>query len=99
MTHWLLTLLLGPLLLYQGFRVRRNILLLPEPPGERTGTAGDGPPLRLLVTGDSAAAGVGAAHQQSACLSAVDGAHACSRLAHLTLTDDRARRASLGNNN
>lgn len=94
MTHWLLTLLLGPLLLYQGFRVRRNILLLPEPPGERTGTAGSGPLLRLLVTGDSAAA-----HQQSACLSAVDGAHACSRLAHLTLTDDRARRASLGNKN
>lgn len=68
MTHWLLTLLLGPLLLYQGFRVRRNILLLPEPPGERTGTAGNGPPLRLLVTGDSAAAGVGAAHQQEALL-------------------------------
>lgn len=68
MTHWLLTLLLGPLLLYQGFRVRKNILLLPEPPGEQTGTAGSGPLLRLLVTGDSAAAGVGAAHQQEALL-------------------------------
>jgi serine protease Do len=54
MTHWLLTLLLGPLLLYQGRRVRRNIPLLPEPPGERTGVAGTGPPLHLLVTGDSA---------------------------------------------
>lgn len=68
MTHLLLTLLLGPLLLYQGRRVRKNILLLPEPPGERTGTAGNGPPLRLLVTGDSAAAGVGAEHQQEALL-------------------------------
>lgn len=68
MTHWLLTLLLGPLLLYQGRRVRKNIPLLPEPPGERTGVAGTGPPLRLLVTGDSAAAGVGAAHQQDALL-------------------------------
>jgi lysophospholipase L1-like esterase len=57
---------LAPLLLAQGLRVRRNALRLPEPPGPRAGTAGEGPPLRLLVTGDSAAAGVGAATQDEA---------------------------------
>jgi lysophospholipase L1-like esterase len=66
--HWLATLILGPLLLYQGRRVRRTVPLLPEPPGERTGVTGDGPRLRLLVTGDSAAAGVGATHQDEALL-------------------------------
>lgn len=39
---------------------------LPEPSGVRSGAAGDGPPLRLLIAGDSAAAGVGAATQKEA---------------------------------
>ncbi len=69
----LLTLTLGPLLLAQGRRVRRVTPVLPEPPGERCGTRGagrrgDGRPLGLLVVGDSAAAGVGAAHQDEALL-------------------------------
>lgn len=85
MTHELLTLLLGPLLLYQGRRVRRNISLLPEPPGERTGTAGTGPPLRLLVTGDSAAAGVGATHQQEALLGQLVARLSDNFLVHFTL--------------
>lgn len=68
LSHWLITLLLGPLLLYQGRQVRRTVPQLPEPPGERTGRTGQGPGLRLLVTGDSAAAGVGAAHQREALL-------------------------------
>ena len=54
---------MAPLLLAQGLRVRRTAMRLPEPPGPRSGTAGDGPPLRLLVAGDSAAAAVGAASQ------------------------------------
>ncbi len=58
--------LLSPLLLWQGRRVRRDTPVLPEPPGPRSGFAGAGPPLRLLVVGDSAAAGVGASHQQEA---------------------------------
>ncbi len=66
-TH-LLTLALAPLLLAQGRRVRRITPVLPEPPGEREGTRGDGRPLGLLVVGDSAAAGVGAAHQDEALL-------------------------------
>ncbi len=68
MLHTLLTLTLGPVLLVQGRAVRRDTPILPEPPGDRHGTAGDGPPLRLLILGDSAAAGVGAAHQDDALL-------------------------------
>lgn len=58
--------LLGPLLWLQGRHVRRTTPRLPEPPGERAGQAGCGPTLRILIAGDSAAAGVGAASQQEA---------------------------------
>jgi lysophospholipase L1-like esterase len=54
---------MAPVLVAQGLRVRRTALRLPEPPGPRSGTAGEGPPLRLLVAGDSAAAAVGAPSQ------------------------------------
>jgi lysophospholipase L1-like esterase len=54
---------LAPLLLVQGLAVRRRVLRLPEPPGPRSGMAGQGPALRLLIAGDSAAAGVGAPTQ------------------------------------
>jgi len=54
---------LAPLLVAQGLRVRRDALRLPEPPGPRAGESGDGPPLRLLIVGDSSAAGVGAPDQ------------------------------------
>ena len=57
---------LGPLLLVQGRRVRRVTPVLPEPAGPREGVAGSGAPLRLLVVGDSAGAGVGAATQDEA---------------------------------
>lgn len=57
---------LGPLLLVQGRGVRRRVPVLPEPPGGRQGEAGEGAPLRLLVLGDSAAAGMGAATQDEA---------------------------------
>ncbi|MFC7005518.1 SGNH/GDSL hydrolase family protein [Bowmanella sp. JS7-9] len=58
--------LLAPLLLQQGKRVRRDTLRLPEAEGDRTGQQGHGRPLRLLIFGDSAAAGVGATHQHQA---------------------------------
>jgi lysophospholipase L1-like esterase len=58
--------LLAPVLFLQGTWVRRTVPVLPEAPGERRGEIGDGPPLSLLVTGDSAAAGVGAPHQDLA---------------------------------
>lgn len=66
MRHALATAALGPLLLVQGRRVRQRVPLLPEPPGARAGICGDGPPLRLLILGDSAAAGVGATTQEDA---------------------------------
>ena len=62
----LLLLTLGPLLWLQGRHVRRVTPRLPEPDGPRAGTAGQGPALRLLIAGDSAAAGVGAASQAEA---------------------------------
>lgn len=64
--HALVTAALGPLLLAQGRRVRKTVPSLPEPPGEREGIAGSGPSVRLLIIGDSAAAGVGAPTQQQA---------------------------------
>lgn len=66
MGHLLKALALAPVLLAQGLYVRRTIPRLPEPPGPRQGRAGDGPRLRLLIAGDSAAAGVGAAAQSEA---------------------------------
>lgn len=57
---------LGPLILAQAFVVRRRIPKLPEASGPRQGIAGQGPALRLLIAGDSAAAGVGAATQDEA---------------------------------
>ncbi len=68
MRHAIATLALAPVLYLQGRHTRRVTPVLPEPPGERRGRRGDGPVLRLLVTGDSAAAGVGAPHQQQALL-------------------------------
>lgn len=57
-----------PILLAQAAYVRRNVIELPEPPGDRSGVIGDGPPLRLLIIGDSSAAGVGVATQTEALL-------------------------------
>ena len=68
-TRWqnlLLLWLLGPLLWLQGRYIRRITPRMPEPPGHRTGTAGRGSLVRLLVAGDSGAAGVGAPTQDQA---------------------------------
>ena len=56
------------MLLLQAQRVREQTPVLPEPIGPRSGHEGrrDAAPLRLLVAGDSAAAGVGAARQSEA---------------------------------
>lgn len=59
-------LVLTPLLLAQAARTRKRLPRLPEPPGERHGEVGEGPALRLLITGDSSAAGVGVHHQGDA---------------------------------
>jgi lysophospholipase L1-like esterase len=57
---------LAPVLAAQALAVRRRAQLLPEPPGPRSGTTGSGPDLRVLIVGDSSAAGVGAATQDQA---------------------------------
>ena len=62
----ILRLPLLPLLLAQALWVRRQAQLLPEPKGLLTGTTGQGLPFRLLIIGDSSAAGVGAATQSAA---------------------------------
>lgn len=64
----LLLSVLSPVLWLQASNVRRLTPCMPEPPGSRAGTAGRGPQLRLLVAGDSGAAGVGApTHEQALC--------------------------------
>lgn len=60
------TAVLSPVLLAQALGVRKRALRLPEATGPRTGIQGNGPPLRLLIVGDSSAAGVGAATQDAA---------------------------------
>ncbi len=59
---------LAPLLVAQAVRTRRRAPVLPEAAGSREGRAGrgEGPPVRVLVAGDSSAAGVGVAHQDQA---------------------------------
>lgn len=64
-------------MLLQGRLVRARTLRLPEPPGARQGVTGLGRRLRLLIIGDSSAAGVGAPHQDQALLGQV-----VSRLEH-----------------
>ena len=63
MTLALIRLALGPVLLWQGARVRRDILRMPEPNGAREGGEGT---FSLLVLGDSSAAGVGVPDQRKA---------------------------------
>lgn len=57
---------LGPVLLWQARSARRHAVVLPEAAGPRAGVVGRGPLLRLLIVGDSSAAGVGAATQDEA---------------------------------
>ncbi len=67
-----LKLSLAPILLWQGRRTRAQTIRLPEAAGERNGLVGvvgethDQTPYRLLVIGDSSAAGVGASTQSEA---------------------------------
>lgn len=59
--------LLTPLLLWQGWLLRRRTPRLPEAAGARHGKFGRGPAaVRLLIVGDSSAAGVGASTQTEA---------------------------------
>jgi lysophospholipase L1-like esterase len=70
----LLLTLLGPIFWLQGKHVRRVTPRMPEAAGSREGVSGYGPVCRLLVAGDSGAAGVGVATQDEAL---------CGQLVHL----------------
>lgn len=62
-----LKLMLAPVLIYQGKQVRKNTPRLPEAAGLRKGIQGNGgKQIRLLILGDSAAAGVGVDDQTNA---------------------------------
>ena len=69
--------LLAPVYLYQGRKIKRDTVRLPEPNGERHGSVQldhasnelatqDKPALNIMIVGDSAAAGVGSETQQEA---------------------------------
>ena len=55
-----------PVLAAQALYVIARAERLPEAEGPRAGTTGTGPDLRLLILGDSSAAGVGVSHQDEA---------------------------------
>ena len=62
---WLCTGLLSPVLMAQALHTRRTTLRLPEADGARHGQWGHGAPSqRLLVIGESTAAGVGVEYQR-----------------------------------
>ena len=62
-----LKLALAPLLVLQAMATRRRAPVLPEAAGPRAGRIGEGGgELRLLIAGDSSAAGVGVSHQDLA---------------------------------
>lgn len=67
MIHVAAKVALAPLLYRQASRLRNTVVELPEPAGPRAGEEGGGGRLlRLLVAGDSSAAGVGARSQDEA---------------------------------
>lgn len=55
-----------PVLVAQGAFIKWNTVRLQEPKGPREGVMGEGGDLRLLIVGDSSAAGVGVASQSQA---------------------------------
>jgi lysophospholipase L1-like esterase len=57
---------LAPILIIQGLLTKARAVRLPEPEGNRSGVAGSGETLRILILGDSAAAGVGVTTQEKA---------------------------------
>ena len=58
---------LAPVLVAQAVATRRRAPVLPEADGPRVGTlSGEGEPVRVLIAGDSSAAGVGVDHQDRA---------------------------------
>ena len=78
-------LLLSPVLLAQAVFVVARALRLPEAAGPRAGSIGSGPPLRLMILGDSSAAGVGVTHQDAALAGQLSAALAAQHTVHWQL--------------
>lgn len=76
---WLkpVTLTLIPILAFQGYRVKKNIIRLAEPDGcrkgitNKTNETNKSKTLSILILGDSAGAGVGVQHQDEALLGSI----------------------------
>ncbi|MGY6694998.1 MAG: SGNH/GDSL hydrolase family protein [Roseinatronobacter sp.] len=66
MNHAIRTFAVSPILICQLLGIVLRARRLPEPEGSRSGVLGQGPTLRLLILGDSSAAGVGVTTQESA---------------------------------
>ena len=49
MLHQGISIMLAPVLVFQGLKVRRTTPRLPEPEGERVGQTGSNPALSLLI--------------------------------------------------
>lgn len=94
MLYPLSTLALAPVLMGQGQYVRRVTPRLPEPEGARQGSVGKGPELRLLILGDSAAAGVGVSKQQDALAGQLVRALATDHCVHWSLLAETGRTAA-----
>lgn len=63
---YVLLVALAPVLWLQNRRVRRQTTRLPEALGPRSGQSGSGPIIKILIAGDSGAAGVGVQSQEQA---------------------------------
>lgn len=74
--------LLWPLIATQALWVAARATRLPEAAGPRQGQAGQGAPLRLLILGDSSAAGVGVVHQEQALAGRLVARLSCSHAVH-----------------
>ena len=92
-----LKLMLSPLLVTQALITRARLPRLPEPRGERFGVEpapaagprpGQAPPLRLLIAGDSSAAGVGVVTQREALAGQLSArlARSCNTAVHWQLS-------------
>ncbi len=77
--------LLLPVLLVQGLWVATRVVRLPEAAGPRKWSGGQGPPLRVLILGDSSAAGVGAQTQDQALMGHLGAALARDFSVHIDL--------------
>ena len=80
-----LRVILFPVLVAQAISVRRSALRLPEPIGPRSGDVirkFDHPPLRILIAGDSSAAGVGVSTQAEALSGQLAAQLSCTHAVH-----------------